>query len=573
MAALKVELEANDPGNMDEEDVLTTKEADYNPCDNLELRSLHTLNNLNLIFHVNPHWRRHFHTNPPPSSQKFLIIAGRPINLKSLATSKPLITPSDYQSTLKALVNIPNPDSCKLFSELLMNRFERRCRDQGCGQERDCQNQEETGTHQQQRYSLLGQELLYNSLPNKKNVNGGMLQSESLSSIQTILGVERIEDATPELILSVCKICSTSSKAILKILPELPCENLAKLKQLLQSDLMNSILQENTCYLVRYFIKEDINLSRRCNMMVFLRLEEMMNQQHTCRLVYTLCSTSASFREDLAVRFKKDFVKFIETLPGAILISHLVLSTPDLEQVKFIFEELIHNPEIVKSKYFGRAFATYMGRCSEENLTKIAGLLSKHISFLLQNNYGNYLLQIFFERKNKPGMELCRKALKKAHKKIFLRKYSRFVLLKAIVVDDTPASFCDEICELVCKDPGVIRSITIKRLPGDMLLLCISKVTNKQQSLEQVEMIRSCLWTESQNQNACLVQAEFRKELGLVRANLENILAMEKHLISMPEQVKIQSPEEASSVAKSLKEVGISPDNEKVGAVPPRWQR
>lgn len=420
------------------------------------------------------------------------------------------------------LVQFADQMSNKQFTEILVSRYEKRCRDQGCAQEKDTMQAEEAGVQQQQRYSLLEQEMLYNSLPNKKHPNGALSSEELLNSMRGLLGVESIDQVTPELILEMCKKCSVSSKCILKLLPELPAECLDKLKHKLQADLLKNMLQENTCYLVRYFIKTDTALSRKCNMMVFLKLEEMMNQQHTCRLVYTLCSTSASFREDLSIRFKMEFSKFIETLPGAILISHLVLSTPDLENVSFIYDELVHNPEVVKSKYFGRAFATFMGRCSEETLTKIADLLSKHISFLLQNNYGNYLLQIFFERKNKPGMDLCKKALKKAHKKVFLRKYSRFVLLKAILLDDAASGFSTEISELVCKDAAVIRSIIIKRLPGDMLLLCLAKMANKPGAADLLTSLESVCNQDCAALSPPEVLLEFRKELSLLRTCLAN---------------------------------------------------
>src|SRR3990167_5099657 len=526
MALVPTEIQPKETQNYEQEDEEdphpATKDADSHATDNRDLRHLHTLNCANHCFRLNSH--KHM-TSAVTDTRRKLIFIGKMWDMSAFQMKG-----ISGDQSLQGLVHTPDRQVCQTLAELMTLRYEKRCKDQGCGQEREYIPADEVGVQQQQRYSLMEQELLHNSLPNKKASCAELTPQELSQALQSLLGVQTVAEVTAELILDVCKRCSQSSKAIVKLLPEIPTDCLTKLKKLLSADLMSCILQENTCYLVRYFIKCDAAMSRKCNMMVFLQLEQMMNQQHTCRLVYTLCSTSESFREDLSIRFKMEFSKYIETLPGAILMSHLVLSTPDLEQVRFIFDELLHNPEIVKSKYFGRAFATYMGRCNEETLNKISELLSKYISFLLQNNYGNYLLQIFFERKNKPGMELCKKALKKAHKKVFLRKYSRFVLLRAVLLDDSAGMFCKEISELVCKDLAAIRSIIIKRLPGDMLLLCISKIQNKLFALELLNAVRSCC-QQQDTQNAYQIQPDFCSELTLLKISLENSVALQKHSI------------------------------------------
>ena len=120
-------------------------------------------------------------------------------------------------------------------------------------------------------------------------------------------------------------------------------------------------------------------------------------------------------------------------MPGAVLLSLLICNTDDFELCDFILDELYRDPDVINTRFFGRAFATYMNKCPLDTLDKIADILSKNVVFLLHDNYGNYLLQIFYDRKCEKGIQMIEDALKKYSKQIILRKYSRYVLHTALL--------------------------------------------------------------------------------------------------------------------------------------------
>lgn len=245
--------------------------------------------------------------------------------------------------------------------------------------------------------------------------------------------------------------------------------------KIIDADIKGYLNNENTCYVIKYLIKVSESTKKKAITLCHNKLQEMLAKQHSCRLIYTLCNHSDRFRDTILVIFKSQFSKLLSTLPGAILLSLLISNLTDISQCNFILEELQRNPDIIKMRYFGRAFATYMNKCSMEQLNKIAGILDKNMSFLLHDNYGNYILQIFIERDCRLGIDLCQSALTKIYKKSFIRRYCRYVLLKA-VMKDTEGLFIHEILELVTKEPHILDSIIRKKFSQAILLLCLSKV-------------------------------------------------------------------------------------------------
>lgn len=155
-------------------------------------------------------------------------------------------------------------------------------------------------------------------------------------------------------------------------------------------------------------------------------------------------------------------IKLVQTLPGAVLLSLLICNTDDFELCDFILDELYRDPDVINTRFFGRAFATYMNKCPLDTLDKIADILSKNVVFLLHDNYGNYLLQIFYNRNHKAGISMCEYALKKVAKRAYLRKYCRYVLLKA-VVNDQDSWFCQDMVTAVSHDRHTVESILSKK--------------------------------------------------------------------------------------------------------------
>jgi hypothetical protein len=329
----------------------------------------------------------------------------------------------------------------------------------------------------------------------------------------------QVNFSNPRETLTSSKESSDVSKSLIKYLQSATQEQISPYISLIVEDMSNCLKKINTCYVIKHLIKVDAKFKDRAAEACASELEDLLGYQHSCRVIYTLCNNSDLFREFLLFYFKTKLNKVIATLPGAVLLSLLIQNIQEEEKHSFIFEALEEDNELIRAEFFGRAFATYMNKCSVQKLEEITRIFARFVHSMLHNNYGNYLLQIFYERGCKVGKKMCEDALRKIYKKAFVRKYSRFVLLKAISCDET-GEFTQNMTDLVFQDQPVVISIVQKKLSSVILLLCLAKLERSPRLpkyLAQLRYLKPKLITSKFN----VAALEFYKDLRKIESALQ----------------------------------------------------
>lgn len=290
--------------------------------------------------------------------------------------------------------------------------------------------------------------------------------------------LQEMAGKSPLELLTEAKSSSDFSKALVKTIQSKSEEEISEFSKIVNSDIQGFVYNENTCYLVKCLIKMDDSTMKKAYNFVVNKLDELLTSVHTCRLIYTMCNHSERFRELLLLAFKTRMMKLLNTLSGAILLSLLICNYQDLTKFDFIMDELYKNPDIIKTPFFSRAFATYMSKCPMETLDQISTMLSKNLPFLLQDNYGNFLLQIFYDRDSTLGVEMCNQALTRMYKKVFVRRYSRYVLLKALQ-HKNGGDLAQDLLSLVIKDHFALENILFKKFSQELLMFALAKVPSR----------------------------------------------------------------------------------------------
>ena len=315
-----------------------------------------------------------------------------------------------------------------------------------------------------------------------KNDNLEVIPDKYLSIIQSLEGKPPIK------LLEEAKTSSTISRALVKSLQSKDPEGITQLADVINSDIQDYVENENTCYLVKSLVKLSETTMDNVVGLAITGFDGMMKKVHKCRLVYTLCNHSQEFRNFLLNIFRSKMMKLLKSFSGTILLSLLICNCSDLPSLDFILDELKKNPEVIKIPLFSRAFATYMNKCSITTLSSIASMLSKNLSFLLLDNHGNYLLQIFYDRKCKEGIDMCNQAIKRNYRKVFVRRYCRYALLKAMH-EEGGSQLAESLLELVTKDAYTLQNIILKGFSQELLLFCLAKVKPGQSQLSFVERL------------------------------------------------------------------------------------
>lgn len=242
----------------------------------------------------------------------------------------------------------------------------------------------------------------------------------------------------------------------------------------IKNDFFGYVTNENTCRVVDCLAQSCESVVKMSKILLSESLVAMMNKDHTCKLVYTLCMYSAASRDTLLFIMKSVFSRLVTTLQGAILISLLVHFTKEVEKCKFIEIELKRDNGLVKKQYFCRAFTSYMHKCPADNLNNIAAIFRLNISHIINDKYGNYLLQIFFERNCQEGINLCLSSVMKSYKKSFMRKYSKYVLLKALKTTEA-SQLAKPLLDKLLKDTAALSMICQNKFTNHLILLALLK--------------------------------------------------------------------------------------------------
>lgn len=147
----------------------------------------------------------------------------------------------------------------------------------------------------------------------------------------------------------------------------------------------------------------------------------------------------------------------------------------DINRFEFILDAIRKDSSIVRLKCFGRAFSFYMLKCPQETLDRIADVIKPHVLYLLNDSYGNYLLQIFYDRQCSIGVDMCQDALRNFPKKALMRKYCRYVLYKGIL-HDTDGSLSLSLIGSSINDIKYLQVVLTQRQPRAILLLALSRL-------------------------------------------------------------------------------------------------
>src|SRR5690606_12157918 len=106
------------------------------------------------------------------------------------------------------------------------------------------------------------------------------------------------------------------------------------------------------------------------------------------------------------------------------------------------------------------------------------------------------LLQIFYDRNSELGVQMCNQALLKMYKKVFIRRYSRYVLLKALQHKDG-SSLAEDLLFLVTKDAYALEGILFKNFSQELLMMSLAKVQSRQTLLYFVDKIQKINLTKT----------------------------------------------------------------------------
>lgn len=247
----------------------------------------------------------------------------------------------------------------------------------------------------------------------------------------------------------------------------------------------------NTCFVIKSLCRRHERVALLCCGYIFNHLQACLALTHTSRLVYTLCSHCQVFRDKLLKELNRDLLSMISSMQGAILVSMLIENIPSVDQCVRFYIELKNDSNLLRDPFFCRALSTFMEKCSDSLLTKIAALIEAQINYLLSDDFGKYLLKIFFDRKSSVGICMCERALIGLGNEAFTCENRRYVLYKALMYEYS-CNFAERIIGKVAFSAYSLDQIVPCKVANLMLLLALSRTSPSTAQYFAVKIRKYC---------------------------------------------------------------------------------
>ena len=130
--------------------------------------------------------------------------------------------------------------------------------------------------------------------------------------------------------------------------------------------------------------------------------------EYGSRIMQKLASINPGYCSLALGLFYKSFDHLIKNITGSILLSKLISCSQNENEYRFCISILEKNKDYLRKAYFNRMLATLVSTCSQAMLSHAVYCMKTHIWVLMNDKFGNYVLQIVVERNEQEGSKLIK---------------------------------------------------------------------------------------------------------------------------------------------------------------------
>lgn len=179
----------------------------------------------------------------------------------------------------------------------------------------------------------------------------------------------------------------------------------------------------------------------------------LASNEYASRTMQRASQNNTGYISKALICFMDNFESVISTIPGSIFLCKLVSSTLSKIEHRLVLEPLKQKKEYLGSPYYyTRVLSTIAGICDEEVLAEIVQMVSQHIWDLMNDKFGNYLILVFFDRKQQTGIKLATDACLQNCQDVVSRKLPKFILLRLLKAKHHK-NFVQELAEKIVTQP------------------------------------------------------------------------------------------------------------------------
>ncbi len=201
----------------------------------------------------------------------------------------------------------------------------------------------------------------------------------------------------------------------------------------LQSHLESLLTNKFGSYVVQHLIEIHPSSKKRVGRLLMAKSSIFLNNEFSSRVIQRLFSLDREFSESFFTTLCPRLSTIINSFSGSILLSKLVCSIGREEHFDSIIDFLEGSKKVLVFPLVTRVLYAVAEHCPETCLDRLAVLIKSKVWGLMNDKFGNLLLQSFFKRKQRTGMDLITQVCIKHSTNIFVRKYPKLMLMNLVL--------------------------------------------------------------------------------------------------------------------------------------------
>ena len=196
--------------------------------------------------------------------------------------------------------------------------------------------------------------------------------------------------------------------------------------------------------------------------------------EYGSRLLQVVCTLSGDFNSKALKLFEANFDDLITNIAGSILLSKLIATASSEENYMFILRLVEVKKSYLQMAYFNRLLTTLVSCCSDKMLSDVVKVVKSHAWSLMNDKFGNYVLQILFTRDHMQGVKICKEVCKSNAEAVLFRKYPKFFLLKIYELNRYNG-FLRELIKIVLQgDDTLLKDLAMKKDTSSLFLTLLT---------------------------------------------------------------------------------------------------
>ena len=258
------------------------------------------------------------------------------------------------------------------------------------------------------------------------------------------------------------------------------------------------------------------------------------SNEFSSRVIQHMLKLDSSFCENVENASFKLFDELINNFSGSIMLTKIISIRSSEQTHSKVIQIIEQNREYLKNAYFNRMLSSLVQCCSITILERVVDVICSDVWQMMNDRFGNCVLQGFFKRQSIRGMSLVLAACRENIDTLFSRRFPKLMIINLIHEEELKLKDSNELLDLVLmKGSDFIWSCVQKREGLALMLLLVSRNESVSRVKKISDTLKQCILVHDElPKNECKGKRKERQLISIpdLEGSIENYIITSKVL-------------------------------------------